>query len=268
MMVTRPSKNQTHQLRLFSIYLSVDGEVTHQGPLHWTVVVRCGGCNLRCWRSTGHCDAPGTLDVNYEGYTPLSTNQVFYKVREHEPCHRVLITGGEPLMQKPAVVELASMLDSHAYVVTLETSGSLDMTPAEMSPFTSIIADIKPPSTEMHHRNNPDLHNRLRPRDYLKVVIQDRADFDWALDYLSRLDCLRSGQPGQRSPQVAFGPRWGYIEGRQIMHWLHEQRRYDIMLNLQLHKVLFEEAVTPPTPDLKGLYRDEARLRDLVQLER
>jgi 7-carboxy-7-deazaguanine synthase len=250
--------NKEIMMKVANIYRALNGEVTYRpGPGSWTTIVRLGGCNLRCWRSSGYCDAPSTLDINYK-YPELTISEVLRKIDELK-IKRVLITGGEPLLQREEILLLAGKLNLKKYVVTLETSGSIFMSKQEVAHFSSVIADVKTPGTEMHKHNKLGLFANLGRSDFMKFVIQDRDDYEWSLQFLSKIKV---------QAQVAFGPRWGYIEPRQIVEWLEEDERFDIMLNLQLHKYVFPESITEPTTDLKALYKDADRLKQLIENDR
>jgi len=228
------------KLKIANVYLSFDGEVTYLGPLRFTTVVRLGGCNLRCWKDSGFCDAPETLDLNYP-YGELTLAEIVSKVEANAPCYRVLITGGEPLLQKN-VYDLALYLHTTLNrVVTLETSGSISMDLCRLASFSAVIADLKPPSTQMHKMMKPDLFHVLRKCDFIKCVVEDEDDYRWCLDY------LREVSP---CAQIAMGPRHGYLEPRKIVEWLIRDRRTDVILNVQAHKYIYPELSPLPLESL------------------
>jgi 7-carboxy-7-deazaguanine synthase len=242
------------KLKIANIFLTLDGECTWGGPLQYSTFIRTGGCNLRCWKSSGYCDAPGTLDINYP-YQELSIPEIVSRVIGNLPCKRVTITGGEPLLQKKEVCELAKELQQIKYHVSLETSGSIDLSQYSTNYFNSIIADLKPPSTEMDKRNCKGLFKKLGSQDFIKVVIQNREDYDWALSYIYNLQLSEYSE--HTTPNIAFGPRWGFLEPRELESWLRRDKRFNIRLNLQLHKYIWPESITPLTQDLKVLNREE-----------
>ena len=233
-------------IKIAAIFHTLDGECTHQGPLHRTTFVRTGGCHLRCWKSTGFCDAPHTLDLK-ASYEEMRIQDIMSRIMRHG-SKRVTITGGEPLLQKSKILDLAAELKRWEYLVTLETSGSVFLNQWEQLHFDSIIADVKTPSTEMHKHNCLELHGNLRKQDYLKFVLQDKTDYDWSIDYIMK--------HGPFAAQLAFGPRWDYLQPRQIVEWLDNDKYYNIMLNMQMHKYIWPESATPPTDDLKLVDRE------------
>lgn len=231
------------RLKIANIFHTVDGEVSFNGPWHWTTFVRTGGCNLRCWKSSGYCDAPASLDMNRK-WPEYTIEEIIQKVKANEPSRRVTITGGEPLLQVKGVQHLAANLQMDGYIVTLETSGSIYVPRMDLDSINSVIADLKPPSTEMAKMNKQEVFEDLTHLDYIKVVISERSDYEWAIEYLSKI---------KTDAQIAFGARFGHLELSTVAAWIQQDRRFDIMLNMQTHKYVWPECNTLPVDSLVGL---------------
>jgi len=75
-------------LTINEIFYSIQGESTFVGQP--CVFVRLTGCDLRCT----YCD---TEYAFYEGKRRL-LDEIIAEVRKH-PCHLVVVSGGEPLLQ-------------------------------------------------------------------------------------------------------------------------------------------------------------------------
>src|SRR5262252_2973015 len=121
-------------MQIVEIYKSLQGESSYAGlPC---VFVRTAGCNLRCvW-----CDS----EYTFKGGQRFSVEEVVREVRRLSPdVGLVEITGGEPLLQEAAVVELMQTLLASGYTVLVETSGErlLDKVPSEVIK----IVDVKCP---------------------------------------------------------------------------------------------------------------------------
>lgn len=220
-------------LKVSSIFLSVDGECAVGGPLQWSVFVRLHGCNLRCWKDSGFCDTLHAVDPDAP-FQELWVDEVVEMVQAFCPCERVTITGGEPLVQKAEVLELVRALHLDHHPISLETNGSFCLVPVEVALFDCVIMDLKLPSSKMTDHMSPSAFTALREYDYIKCVISDRKDYLWALDFLERVPA---------SAKVAFGPKYGVIEPRQILAWLQEDKLFHIRLNMQLHKYIWPEVV-------------------------
>lgn len=210
------------RLKLVEVYRSIQGESTWAGAP--CIFVRTTGCNLRCsW-----CDSTYTF---YEG-TWWTLPDLLAEVARLGPG-LVELTGGEPLLQ-PAIYPLMDRLLEAGRTVLLETSGSLalDRVPPEVHK----VVDLKPPGSGEVHRNRWENLELLAPHDELKVVIRDRADYEWARDE------VRARDLGARCRAVLFSPVQGALDPAELTAWLLEDR-LPVRLNLQLHKLLWPDAV-------------------------
>ena len=95
----------------------------------------------------------------------------------------------------------------------------------------SRVLDLKTPGSKEMHRNLLENIPLLTPRDQVKFVICDRADYDWAKAMLAehglaeRCDVLFSPSQGQQSPS-------------ELADWLLADK-LPVRFQLQLHKVLW-----------------------------
>jgi 7-carboxy-7-deazaguanine synthase len=212
-------------LTINEIYLSVQGESTHVGRP--CVFVRLTACNLRCrW-----CDTP----YAFSGGRRMSVDEIVAEVSRHD-CRLVEITGGEPLLQAH-VHDLMERLVRDGYEVLLETGGHMpiDDVPDEVV----TIVDVKcPASGEAAAMHWPNL-DRLSPKDEVKFVIQDRADFDYASDVVRRYGLAA------RTAAVLFSPVFGVLAPEELVGWILEER-VPARLQLQAHKYIW-------SPDRRGV---------------
>jgi len=206
-------------MRITEIFYSIQGESSFAGlPC---VFVRLTWCNLRCsW-----CDS----EYTFTGGSEVSVDEALEKVRGYG-CKLVEITGGEPLVQKRECVELARRLCDEGYTVLIETGGSLDA--SVLDPRVIKILDVKCPGSGESHRNYWANLEALNPRDEIKFVIKDRADFDYALDVIEKYKLDR------RDPQVLFSPVWGEVELKDLAAWILESG-VNGRMQLQLHKYIW-----------------------------
>ena len=89
----------------------------------------------------------------------------------------VELTGGEPLLQKPAL-PLMTALCEEGFTVLLETSGAHDI--AQVDPRVHCIMDLKCPSSGEVSRNRWENLRHLKSKDEIKFVIGTEQDYDWA----------------------------------------------------------------------------------------
>jgi len=156
-------------LRINEIFHSIQGESTYAGAP--CVFVRLSGCHLRC----AYCDT----EYAFKEGTTQPIDDIVTRVLAYN-CSLVEITGGEPLLQ-PRVFDLMRTLCDAGKTVLVETSGACDIDGGgKCDPRVIRIMDLKTPGSGESARN--DLANiaRLRPRDEVKFVICDRADYEWA----------------------------------------------------------------------------------------
>lgn len=213
-------------MRITEIFHSIQGESSYAGlPC---VFVRLTWCNLRCtW-----CDS----EYTFKGGTEMSVDEVIAQVRQYD-CPLVEITGGEPLGQKRECCELTQRLCDEGYTVLLETGGSLDVSVLDARVIR--ILDVKcPGSGEEQHNFWPNL-DRLNPRDEIKFVIKDRADFEYAFRVMEKY------QLDKRTPFVLMSPVHGAIDLPEMAGWIL-QSGVRARMQLQLHKYIWG-------PDVKGV---------------
>ncbi|MGH9836710.1 MAG: radical SAM protein [Blastocatellia bacterium] len=206
-------------MRITEIFYSIQGESSFAGlPCAF---VRLTWCNLRCsW-----CDS----EYTFTGGVEMSVDEVLEKVRSYG-CPLVEITGGEPLVQKRECCELARRLCDEGYTVLIETGGSLDA--SVLDPRVIKILDVKCPGSGESHRNFWANLEALNPRDEVKFVIKDRADFDYALDV------IRKYRLDEREPHALFSPVWGEIDLKDLAAWIL-QSGVRARMQLQLHKYIW-----------------------------
>jgi 7-carboxy-7-deazaguanine synthase len=207
------------------IFRSIQGESTWAGlPCAF---VRLTGCNLRC----SYCDTR----YAYEGGEELRVDAVVAKCAEYG-VPLVEVTGGEPLAQA-GCVPLVKALLARDWTVLVEANGALwagDL-PAEAVK----ILDFKCPGSGMAERNDWRNVEALTPRDEVKFVIGDRADYEWSRGVVAEYELPK------RCRQVLFSPVSGKVEPKQIVEWILEDR-LNVRFQLQLHKYIWP-------PDKRGV---------------
>ena len=203
-------------MRVTEIFFSIQGEGTRAGRP--CVFVRFTGCDLRC----NYCDTA----YAFTGGTESSQAEILAEVARH-PCRFVLLTGGEPMLQRELPALAQALLDQ-GYEVAVETHGQipLDGLPAGVVR----IADVKTPGSGETATDLAWLA-RLRPVDEVKFVVSSEADFRWALDVIRRHRL-------EERVTVLVGPVLGRVAPRDLARWMLEAGLRGRM-NLQLHKVIW-----------------------------
>lgn len=112
-------------LKIAERFLSIQGEGRYAGtPAYF---IRLSGCNLMCnWlKEDGKREACDTLAVwkhTREEIEPLDLAKEMLKLPLGT---HIIITGGEPALQKEAVMELVKRLNADLRFVELETNGTI-----------------------------------------------------------------------------------------------------------------------------------------------
>jgi 7-carboxy-7-deazaguanine synthase len=210
-------------LRVTEIFHSIQGEGTWAG-LPCTFV-RLTGCPLRCvW-----CDT----EYAFFGGERRSLDSILSEI-ERLGTRLVEITGGEPLIHRNAF-ELAARLVDSGYTVLVETSGAVDV--AALDPRAHKIMDLKAPGSGEVGRNLWSNLDHLTPRDEIKVVLKDRADYEWARDTI-RLRGLDERLRRGELRAILFSPVWGTLELQPLAEWILEDH-LPVRLQVQLHKLIW-----------------------------
>ncbi|MGQ9524141.1 MAG: 7-carboxy-7-deazaguanine synthase QueE [Armatimonadota bacterium] len=160
-------------LRICEVYMAVCGEGSEIGLP--AVFVRTSGCNMRC--AGWPCDTP-YASVRPEGEM-MAVEEVARRVLSYR-CPRAFITGGEPLLWRTQVAELAERLSAAGVKVILQTNGSI-YAPEVFRHCWMVSLDWKTPSSG--ERSDPDViiqTVRTHPKVQVKFPIADALDLEFA----------------------------------------------------------------------------------------
>jgi 7-carboxy-7-deazaguanine synthase len=219
-------------LLINEIFHSIQGESTWAGlPC---VFVRLAGCHLRC----GYCD---TAYAFHEGRR-LSVAEVLAQVAGYD-CALVEVTGGEPLLQASVHPLLAGLCD-RGKTVLLETSGACDIGSCDRRVIR--IMDLKTPGSGEEARNLWANIAHLGPRDEVKFVLCDRADYEWAREVIRRHDLGKKVHAVLLSPahQMPPGQDLPGVSGlglRELAEWMLADALPPVVrMQVQLHKLIWD----------------------------
>jgi len=205
------------RLRISEIFYSLQGESRSVGfP---TAFVRLTGCPLRC----GYCDTA----YAFKGGKWLEIADICGQVAAFKP-HYVTVTGGEPLAQKDVLLLLSRLCDA-GYEVSLETSGSVDVSSVDSR--VIIVMDIKTPGSGEAAKNRWGNLQQLAAKDQIKFVLCDRDDYEWAKQKLADFELLNRFE-------VLFSPVQGELAPAELADWIIQDNLL-VRFQLQLHKILW-----------------------------
>jgi 7-carboxy-7-deazaguanine synthase len=204
-------------MRITEIYASIHGESQYAGKP--VTLVRTTGCDLRC----SYCDTT----YAFVGGKDMTVDAIVAEV-ESLGIPSVLLTGGEPMLQREIGVLARELLD-RGHEVAIETSGAhpLDGLPAEVFR----IVDVKTPASGECHRVVWQVLDGLRPCDAVKFVLSDEVDYRWAADQVRRLKLASH-------TEVLFSPVHDTLDPKSLVAWVVRDR-LPVRVNLQLHKYIW-----------------------------
>lgn len=210
-----------NRLRITEIFYSLQGEGLSVGIP--TVFIRLTGCPLRCQ----YCDTA----YAFHGGLYMQCTDVLTQVRNYA-TRFVCVTGGEPLAQ-PACLPLLTMLCDQEYIVSLETSGALDVSQVDRRVIKVI--DIKTPKSQEAHRNYLANFEFLYSGDQVKFVICDRSDYEWAKNFIATQNLL------DLKVEILFSPSYTELNATELAEWILTDQ-LPVRLQIQLHKYLWGNA--------------------------
>jgi 7-carboxy-7-deazaguanine synthase len=146
------------------------------------------------------------------------------------------VTGGEPLLQAAVHPLIARLLDA-GLTVLVETSGASDVSRLDTRAIK--VMDLKCPGSGEAARNLWSNLEHLTPRDEVKFVIADRADYEWARDVTRRHNLAA------RVNAVLMSCAFGQLEPALLAGWILGDR-LPVRMQLQMHKHIW-------APDARGV---------------
>jgi 7-carboxy-7-deazaguanine synthase len=220
-------------VHLIELYASVQGESSFAGlPC---IFVRLAGCNLRCsW-----CDS----EYTFTGGQKFSLASIEQRIAELAPIRLVEFTGGEPMLQRRELLPLMESLLAQGYELMLETSGEQSL--ADVPAAVHKIVDVKCPASGEAGRFHPENLKALTVRDEVKFVLADRADYEFAREF------VREHSLAERCGHVLLSPAFRkrpmpertaencQLDPRLLVEWMLADG-LPARLSLQIHKFIWE----------------------------
>jgi 7-carboxy-7-deazaguanine synthase len=211
-------------LRISEIFASIQGETSFVGlPFAF---VRLTGCNLRC----RYCDTT----YAYDGGEEFSLEEVVSRVAFFQ-IPRVMVTGGEPLLQEETPALVSGLLDLD-HTVLVETNGTVAL--SRLDPRAVKIMDVKCPGSGEAGKTDWENFTRLTPRDEVKFVISSEEDYRFAREVIRNY--------GKAHPfKALLSPAFGLLPPEKLAGWMVGDS-LDARFQLQLHKLVWG-------PDRRGV---------------
>jgi 7-carboxy-7-deazaguanine synthase len=207
-------------LRITEIFYSLQGESNTVGVP--TVFIRLTGCPLRCV----YCDTA----YAFTGGKKMEIADIIAQAEQYGTKY-ITVTGGEPLAQ-PACLELITQLLDKGFIVSLETSGAIDV--SQVDPRVVKVMDLKAPSSGELSKNLYQNIHHLNYKDQIKFVIGNHEDYIWAKAAITEYEL-----PGRC--EILFSPVMGQQNPTELAEKIL-QDRLPVRFQIQLHKLLWDDA--------------------------
>jgi 7-carboxy-7-deazaguanine synthase len=221
-------------MHLIELYKSVQGESSFAGVP--CIFVRLAGCNLRCaW-----CDS----EYTFTGGQPFTADEIIAQIEALQPCRLVEFTGGEPMLQARELLPLMDRLLAKNYTLMIETSGEQPL--AAVPRAVHKIVDVKCPGAGAA-ANTFRMENLavLTPNDEVKFVLTDRADYEFARDFIRThglaVQCgdILLSPAFLKAPSDQRSTENCALDPRLIVDWMLADG-LPARISLQIHKYIWE----------------------------
>jgi 7-carboxy-7-deazaguanine synthase len=158
-------------LRVVEVFKSIQGEGPFTGM--YSVFVRLAGCNLRC----PFCDTKYALDPR--AGREVDVAKLAEEIIGYEPA-LVVVTGGEPLLQRKPLNTLVDLLLKKGVNVQIETNGTLPA-PGKSEPLYEAYHVVSPKNIPVKVKGAKLDESwiefmRTTGRAWFKFLIRNRAD--------------------------------------------------------------------------------------------
>jgi 7-carboxy-7-deazaguanine synthase len=221
-------------MHLIELYKSVQGESSFAGVP--CIFVRLAGCNLRCsW-----CDS----EYTFTGGKPFTADEIIAHIEALQPCNLIEFTGGEPMLQARELLPLMERLLASNYTLMIETSGEQPL--ANIPKAVHKIVDVKCPGAGAA-ANTFRMENltALTSNDEVKFVLTDRADYEFARDFIQTHNLATLCGNILLSPAFLKAPSDQRstencaLDPRLVVEWMLADG-LPTRLSLQIHKYIWE----------------------------
>ena len=198
--------NEGSKLPLVEEFFSLQGEGFHTGKAAY--FIRLGGCDVGCsW-----CDSRFSWNPDIH---PMINADIIIENVLKSGTDSVVVTGGEPLMWN--LDYLCNGLKEKNISTFIETSGAYSMS----GKWDWICLSPK--------KNMPPLPEICKIADELKVIIQERSDFNWAEKYRNLVN---------ENCRLFLQPEWSSFE-KIIPEIVEYIKVYPLWrVSLQMHKYM------------------------------
>jgi len=210
-------------IRIFSIFRSISGEISKWPQGTPVTFIRFAGCNLCC----SYCDTKESIAKDSGRFRTIDE---IINTCEKYNCKKIIITGGEPLVQLEEFVQLVKRLLFLDYEIAIETNGSLDYLEINNKyPEIFWVTDIKMPGSKMYQQmQNIEKYKNYNPKNnHYKFVCSDLSDLDIVEFWVKSLSYHQISLSAAGIPHKDL---WEEMQRRSLLR--------NKILNVQIHKII------------------------------
>jgi 7-carboxy-7-deazaguanine synthase len=166
----------------------------------------------------------------FSGGKKIEIEDIIVEVEQYATQY-ITVTGGEPLAQPACLLLIKQLLDK-GFIVSLETSGAIDVSGVDSRAFK--VMDLKTPSSGELDKNIYQNIDYLSSKDQVKFVIGNNEDYEWSKATLTKYGLLERCE-------VLFSPVMGLQNPTELADKIL-QDRLPVRFQIQLHKLLWDNA--------------------------
>lgn len=215
------------QLFLDEIFTTIQGEGNFTG--YATLFIRFQGCHVHC----KFCDTKKSW-TKLDGIltTVESTFEQVKMLLKGKDIKHILITGGEPLIQMEAFIELTRLIHEFdsSLTISVETSGAVDTN--KLPEWIHVIGDVKLMSAGTKVRTT--ITNTRPTNSVVKFVIFNDEDWNEASSIMNKNDNYNF------IISFGFDDDWKCVTPVSIREKVEEfcKMKPNVRVGLQIHKIL------------------------------
>jgi len=217
-------------MKIFEIFDSINGEVNGISQGVRSTFVRFAGCNLKC----PYCD---TLYAREKESGEIITVEQIVKKIISMKNHVIVFTGGEPLLYEKEILDIIILLEKNNfyYKIIVETNGTVKsmflMRNDKRNDKIYFVVDYKLPSSNVNINEINFLYKDLSKQDIIKFVISDEIDF---YCFVNTYKIIKE----YSLAQIAVSANTKIMSYKKLFTLLQENKIYDIIFNVQIHKLI------------------------------
>lgn len=220
-------------MKVNEIFTSFSGEVGLFPQGTAVQFIRFPGCNLRCT----FCDTKQTWDS--DNGSEFNLEELLDRL-EASSLRRVVITGGEPLLQGRQLGDLIEILISVGYKIQIETNGTM-LPSGKILCADCFVFDYKPLSCGIEEHASmmsPDMFAKAPSGSWIKAPYMNRHDLAQAIIFIKEVLQYRDPSDLNVAISPVFGKDGSLLCGFDPLGMLDSAGLLEhVVMNIQIHKI-------------------------------